>query len=160
MKKIVFSILVLLALACFSPLTAQEPMPYGLGITLAQAQKVLTAAQAEAEANKWNVVIAIVDSGGHLVLLSRMDNTQYGSVQVAQQKAWSAAAFRRPTKVFQDAVAAGGEGLRMLKIEGAMPVEGGLPLVVGGKIIGAIGISGVTSQQDGVIALAGFNALK
>lgn len=139
---------------------AQTPPPYGNAITLEQAKKVLAAAESEARKNQWNVVIAIVDTGGHLVLLQRLDDTQFGSVEVARQKAWSAAAFRRPTKVFQDALAAGGEGLRMLRVEGASPLEGGLPIVIGGKIIGAIGVSGVTSQQDGQIAKAGVDALK
>jgi len=134
--------------------------PYGPSIKLDQARKAMAAAEAEARKNNWNVVIAIVDAGGHLVLLQRLDDTQFGSVEVARQKAWTAAAFRRPTKVFQDAVAAGGEGLRMLKLEGATPLEGGLPIVLEGKIIGAIGVSGVTSQQDAQIAKAGVDALQ
>jgi glc operon protein GlcG len=150
-------------LVLFATLTAgaQTPTaPYGPPITLEQAKKVLAGAEAEARKNNWNVVIAIQDSGGHLVLLQRLDNTQFGSVQIAQQKAYSAVAFRRPTKVFQDGVAAGGEGLRLLKLEGATPVEGGLPIIVDGKVIGAIGVSGVTSQQDNQIAKAGADALK
>jgi uncharacterized protein GlcG (DUF336 family) len=134
--------------------------PYGAPISLEQAKKVLAGAEAEARKNSWNVVIAILDSGGHLVLLQRLDNTQFASVEVAQQKAYSAVAFRRPTKVFQDGVAAGGEGLRILKLAGATPVEGGLPLIVDGKLVGSIGVSGVTSQQDNQIAKAGADALK
>ncbi|MBI4662329.1 MAG: heme-binding protein [Verrucomicrobia bacterium] len=143
-----------------SILFGQTPLPYGAPIKLDQAKKVAAAAEAEARKNSWDVVIAIVDSGGHLVLMHRLDNTQFGSVEVARQKAWSAAAFRRPTKAFQEALAAGGEGLRLLKVEGAAPVEGGLPIVVDGRIIGAIGVSGVTSQQDAQIAKAGAEALK
>ena len=140
---------------------AQTPTtPYGAPISLDQAKKVLAGAEAEARKNSWNVVIAILDSGGHLVLLQRLDNTQFASIEVAQQKAYSAVAFRRPTKVFQDGVAAGGEGLRILKLAGATPVEGGLPLIFDGKIVGAIGVSGVTSQQDNQIAKAGFDSLK
>ena len=140
---------------------AQTPTtPYGVPITLDQAKKVLAGAEAEARKNSWNVVIAILDSGGHLVLLQRLDNTQFASIEVAQQKAYSAVAFRRPTKVFQDGVAAGGEGLRLLKLAGATPVEGGLPLIFDGKIVGSIGVSGVTSQQDNQIAKAGADALK
>ncbi len=140
---------------------AQTPaMAYGAPINLEQAKKVLAGAEAEARKNSWNVVIAILDSGGHLVLLQRLDNTQFASIEVAQQKAYSAVAFRRPTKVFQDGVAAGGEGLRILKLAGATPVEGGLPLILEGKIVGAIGVSGVTSQQDNQIAKAGADALK
>jgi len=141
--------------------TAQTPTtPYGAPISLDQAKKVLAGAEAEARKNSWNVVIAILDSGGHLVLLQRLDNTQFASVEVAQQKAYSAVAFRRPTKVFQDGVAAGGEGLRILKLAGATPVEGGLPLILDGKVVGAIGVSGVTSQQDNQIAKGGADALK
>jgi glc operon protein GlcG len=141
--------------------SAQTPTtPYGAPISLDQAKKVVAAAEAEARKNNWNVVIAVLDSGGHLVLLQRLDNTQFASVEVAQQKAYSAVAFRRPTKVFQDGVAAGGEGLRILKLAGATPVEGGLPLIVDGKLVGAIGVSGVTSQQDNQIAKAGADVLK
>ena len=147
----------LLLVACASVLRAQ---PYGSPIPLAEAKRILAAAQAEAIKNKWEVCIAIVDGGGHLVAFERMDTTQYGSIDVALEKARSAAAFRRSSKVFQDAVAAGGEGLRMLKLPGGLPIEGGLPLISGGKIIGAIGVSGVTSAQDGQIAAAGVAALK
>jgi glc operon protein GlcG len=134
---------------------AQEPMPYGPAITLEQAKDVMAGAEAEAQRNNWPVVIAIVDTGGNLVSLQRLDNAQFGSLEVARQKAWSAAAFRRPTKVFQDAVAGGGANLRILRLEGASPLEGGIPLVVDGQIIGAIGVSGVTSEQDAQIAQAG-----
>lgn len=147
----------LLLLACASLLRAQ---PYGLPIPLAEAKRVIAAAQAEAAKHKWEVCIAIVDGGGHLVAFERMDTTQYGSVEVAQEKARTAAGFRRSSKVFQDGVTAGGEGLRLLKLPGALPIEGGLPLISGGKIIGAIGVSGVTSAQDGQIAAAGAAALK
>jgi glc operon protein GlcG len=139
---------------------AQAPTPYGAPITLAQARKAAAGAEAEARKNNWNVVIAIVDPGGHLVLLHRLDDTQFGSVEVARQKAYSAAAFRRPTKAFEDVLASGGSGARILKVEGAVPSEGGLPIVINGKIVGAIGISGVTAQQDGQIAQAGVDALK
>lgn len=143
-----------------TPVLAQTPAtPYG-SLTLEQAKKAVAAAEAEARKNSWNVVIAVLDSGGHLVLLERLDNTQFGSVEVAQRKAYTAVAFRRPSKVFQDGVAAGGEGLRLLALEGATPIEGGLPLVIEGKVAGAIGVSGVTSQQDGQIAKAGADALK
>ncbi len=152
-------VLVFAALA--SAVRAQAPAPdYGAPIPLAEAKRALAAAQAEAVKNKWNVAIAIVDSGGHLVAYERLDSTQYGSVDVAQEKARTAAAFRRSTKIFQDSVADGGEGLRTLKLPGATPIEGGLPLVIGGKIVGAIGVSGVTSAQDGQIAAAGVAALK
>lgn len=135
-------------------------IPYGAPIPLAEAKRVIAAAQAEAVKNKWNVCIAVIDGGGHLVAFERMDSTQYGSVEVSLDKARSAAAFRRPTKAFQDGVAAGGEGLRLLKLSGGMPIEGGLPLISAGKVVGAIGVSGVTSAQDGQIAAAGVKALK
>ena len=125
--------------------------------TLAAATKIADAAQAEATRNKWNVVIAIVDDGGHLVHLRRMDDTQIGSVAVAEEKAKSAVLFRRPTKAFADAVASGRTAV--LRLPGAIPIEGGIPLVAGNHVVGAIGVSGVTSEQDGQIAQAGVNAL-
>lgn len=133
--------------------------PYGPAITLEQARKMSAAALRAAEQNGWLMVIAVMDPGGHLVLLERMDNAQFGSVQVAQDKARSAVAFRRPTKAFHDMVAAGGEGLRILVMSGAVPIDGGLPIVVGGAVIGGIGISGGTSAQDGQIAQAAVAAL-
>lgn len=138
---------------------AQFPS-YGPPITLAQARKVAAAAEAEATKNKWNVVIAIVDSGGNLVLLERMDDTQIFSIDIAQKKAKTANGMRRPSKVFDDGIAAGGAGVRVLGIDAMAPIEGGIPLIVDGKIVGAIGVSGVTSQQDGQIAAAGVAALK
>ena len=135
-------------------------VPYGAPIPLAEAKRVLIAAQAEAVRNNWNVAIAIVDSGGHLVAFERMDSTQHGSVAVAQEKARSAAAYRRPSKAFQDSLAKGGDGVRVLHLPGAIAVEGGLPIIVGGKLVGAIGVSGVTSEQDGLIAAAGLTVLK
>jgi len=151
----------IVALVPLAALTAaaQEPMPYGLAITLEQAKDVMAGAEAEAQTNNWPVVIAIVDTGGNVVLLQRLDNAQFGSVEVARQKAWSAAAFRRPTKVFQEAIAGGGANLRILRLEGASPLEGGIPIAVDGQIIGAIGVSGVTSEQDAQIAQAGIDSL-
>ena len=135
------------------------PPPYGSSITLDQAKKVLAGAEAEAKKNNWNVVISVVDPGGQLVTMSRLDNTQFGSIEVAREKAYSAVAFRRPTKAFQDAVGQGGENLRILRLSGASPLEGGIPIVVDGKIVGGIGVSGVTSAQDAQIARAGIEAL-
>lgn len=139
---------------------AQEPPAYGPPISLSQAFQVLEAAKAEAEKQKWPVAIAVVDGGGHLVAFYRLDNTQYGSVDVAIAKAKSAALFRRPTKAFEDILAGGGSNLRILKVEGAIPVEGGVPILLSGKIIGAIGVSGVKSNEDGIIAQAGAAAIK
>ena len=133
---------------------------YGPSVTLDQAKKAAAAALAEVRANKWIMAVAVVDTAGLLVYFEKMDGTQSGSVAVAQAKARSAALFQRPTKMFQDALAAGGEGLRVLALEGAVPVEGGLPLLVGGRVAGAIGLSGGTSAQDGQCAQAGVDALK
>jgi uncharacterized protein GlcG (DUF336 family) len=132
---------------------------YGPSITLDQAKKAAAPALAEARRNGWTMAVAVVDTSGALVYFERMDDTQSGSVTVAQAKARSAALFKRPTKAFQDALAAGGEGLRVLALEGAVPVEGGVPLVVNGAIAGAIGLSGGTSAQDGQCAQAGVAAI-
>jgi len=126
-------------------------------LTLDAAKKAAAAAEAEAAKNKWTVVVAIVDDGGHLVYLSRIDGTQTGSIDVAIRKARTAQAFKRPTKVFEDAIAGGRTAL--LGLEGIVPLEGGVPIVVGGQLVGAIGVSGVTSQQDGMVAKAGADAL-
>lgn len=141
---------------------AQAPpnVPYGLSISPDAAKKVAAAAIAEARKNNWQMAVAVVDTGGYLVYFERMPDTQIGSVQVAMDKARSAALFRRPTKTFQDALAAGAAGLRMLSLTGAVPVEGGIPLIVGGKVIGAIGASGGTSDQDGATAKAGADTAK
>jgi uncharacterized protein GlcG (DUF336 family) len=139
---------------------AQMPNVYGLSINLETAKKIAAPAIAEARKNNWTMAVAIADTGGNLVYFEKMDGTQTGSVRVAIGKARSAVLFKRPTKALQDTVAAGGEGLRMLRLEGAVPIEGGLPLLMDGKIVGAIGVSGGTSQQDGVVAKAGADTLK
>jgi glc operon protein GlcG len=114
------------------------------------------------EARKQNLpmAIAVVDTAGQLMAFERMDNTQFGSIAVSQDKAVSAAIYRRATKVFQDAVAGGGAGLRVLTLRGANAVEGGIPLTADGKIIGAIGVSGGSAEQDGVVAKAGLDGMK
>jgi glc operon protein GlcG len=122
-------------------------------LTLEAAKKIATAAEAEAQKNKWSVVIAVVDDGGHLIYLQRMDTTQTGSVDVAIRKAQTAMSFKRPTKVFEDAVAGGRNAL--IALPGALPLEGGVPITAGGQVVGAVGVSGVTAQQDGQIAKAG-----
>jgi uncharacterized protein GlcG (DUF336 family) len=137
-----------------------QTMSYGPSITIDQAKSAAAPAIAAARKNNWMMAIAIVDTAGVLVYFEKMDDTQVGSVEVAQSKARSAARFKRPTKAFQDALAAGGEGLRILALDGAIPVDGGLPLVVGGRIVGAIGVSGGTSAQDGQVGAAGVAALK
>ena len=141
------------------PLNADEPVPYGAPIDLATAKKVMAAAEAEAKKNDWPVVIAIVDGGGHLVLLERLDNTQWGSVEIAQLKALTAAKFRRPTRFWEERIARGGIDLKLLKING-FPMEGGLPIIHRGKVVGAVGVSGVTSTQDAQIGRAGIAAIR
>jgi uncharacterized protein GlcG (DUF336 family) len=137
----------------------QEPFPYGPAISLEQAQKVVAAAEAEAKKQKWPVAIAVVDSGGYLVLFQRLDNTQLGSVEVSIEKAKTAVLYRRPTKVFEDRIAQGGAELKLLRLPG-MPLEGGVPIIREGKIIGGIGVSGVQSTQDAAVAAAGLQGLE
>jgi uncharacterized protein GlcG (DUF336 family) len=138
---------------------AQVPQ-YGTSVNLEQARKAIAAAEAEARKNGWPMAIAVVDNAGQLVAFVKIDNTQTASVNVSQDKAMSAAIYRRPTKVFQDTVAKGGDGLRVFTLRGAVAVEGGLPLMLDGKIIGGIGVSGGTSDQDGVVAKAGADTSK
>ena len=126
-------------------------------LTLEVAKRIAAASGQFAQKNRWNVVIAIVDDGGHLVYFERMDGVQTGSVQVAIRKARSAAAFKRPTRVFEEAVAKGRTVL--VSLPGGMPFEGGVPITVDGQVIGAVGVSGVTAKQDGMVAQAGVDAL-
>jgi len=151
---------VALVLTFASVARAQGNMSYGTSITAETAKKLAAPAIAEAKKNNWSMAVAIVDIAGELVYFERMDDTQVGSVNISIDKARSAARFKRPTKAFQDTLAAGGEGLRILALQGAVPVDGGIPLVQGGKIVGAIGASGGTSAQDGQVAAAGAAALK
>jgi len=141
-------------------LAAQAQVPqYGPNVTYDQARKALAGAIADARRQSLPMAVAVVDTAGQLVAFERMDNTQTASTAVAQDKAVSAAIYRRPTKAFQDALAAGGPGLRVLTLRGANAVEGGLPLTIDGKIVGAIGISGGSAEQDGVVAKAGADAM-
>ncbi len=133
----------------------QSAPTYTAPISLELAKRVVLQAEREAEANGWNMVIAVVDSSGHLVILHKMDHAQYGSINIAQAKAMTAVNFKRPTKIFEDAIASGGLGLRLLSTEGLCPLEGGIPLFSAGAIIGAIGVSGAQSTQDGQVAQAG-----
>lgn len=128
-----------------------------MALTLEVAKQISAAAEAEAVKNNWTVAIAIVDEGGHLVHLAKLDNTQYGSIDVAIQKAQTSAAFKRATKVFEDAIAAGRNAIIGLK--GALPLEGGLPIIHDGKVIGAVGVSGMKSTEDGQVAKAGVDAM-
>jgi glc operon protein GlcG len=132
---------------------------YGPSIRLESAKQAAAAALAEARRNSWTMVVAVVDIAGELVYFEKMDDSQNGSVKVAVAKARSAALFKRPTKAFQDTLTATDDGLRILGLDGAVPVEGGIPLAIDGLIVGAIGVSGGTSQQDGECANAGVGAL-
>lgn len=136
-----------------------RPPDYDPTLTLADAQRMMAAAIAEADRNRWPMVIAILDSAARLTLLARMDHAQGGSIEVAQAKARTAVNFKRPTKVFEEAIAAGGQGVRTLSMPGVCPIEGGLPILRDGKVLGAIGVSGMRSDQDTVVALAGLAAL-
>jgi len=142
------------------PTAGPKLPPVGPTITIAQAKKVAEAALGPARVNGWTVVIAIADPGGHLVYLEKMDETQVGSVAIAESKARSAAMFKRPTKTFQDRLDRGGDGLRVLGLVGVVPVEGGLPIIVDGKLIGALGVSGGSSAEDEACAAAGAAALR
>jgi glc operon protein GlcG len=139
---------------------AAPPLPYGAPIAVEVAKKAAAAALAEAKKNNWFMAIAVVDPSGTLVYYEKMDNTQIGSSQVAIDKAKASAMFKRATKVFQDALAGGGAGLRVLGLQGVTPVEGGVPIIVNNQIIGAIGVSGAASDQDAVCAQAGAAAVR
>jgi glc operon protein GlcG len=163
-KMLVASILaavILTATASAQQAPSPPPItPYGAPLGLEAAKKVMAAAEAEAVKNNWAMAIVILDSTGHMVMLHKLDNTQYGSLMAAEDKAHSAINYRRPSKVFEDLVAQGGIGLRSLALRGASPLEGGIPINVDGKIVGAIGVSGGTSVQDGQVAKAGADAAK
>ena len=159
LNKTAFVSLVAAGVLAMGSALAQAPQ-YGADVTLEQARKAIAAGQAEARKNNWPVAIAVVDTHGFLVAFEKMDNTQTASVQIAVDKGLSAAMFRRPTKVFQDLLAKGGEGWRLPSLRGASMVDGGLPIVIGGKVVGGIGVSGVASHEYAVVAKAGTDALK
>jgi glc operon protein GlcG len=142
-------------LVCSAALAEELPVKKTLPLEVARQMGV--AAEKHARENMWNVCIAIVDDGGHLIYFQRMDGTQTGSVVVSQRKAQTAIGFKRPSKLFEEGVAGGRNAL--LGLPGAVPLEGGLPITAQGQMIGAIGVSGVTAQQDGMIAQAGVDAL-
>lgn len=143
---------------------SQPAMPsglpgYGLSLNLEDAKRVVAAAEAEARANGWAMVIAVVDAGANLVALQRMDDANIGSLAVAQSKAETAVKFRRSTKLFEDQIVAGGVGLRVLSMREICAVEGGLPIVVDGRIVGGVGVSGAQATQDAQVAAAGAAVL-
>lgn len=150
----------ILAVIAISASAQQGPLPYGAPISLETAKKIVAASVVEARKNNWGMAVAIADPAGHLVAFERIDDTQTGSINIAIGKARSAAQFRRPTKVFQDLLAKGSNFTYLLGLEGAVPVQGGIPIVIGGKIVGAVGVSGGTGEQDGVVAQAGLDSLK
>jgi glc operon protein GlcG len=165
-QSVVKSLSALAFALCVSSALAQQPAansnltPYGPPVTLETAKKAAAAALEETRKNNWNMAVAVVDPGGNLVYYEKMDNTQLGSAKISVNKARSAALFKRPTKAFQDALAGGGAGLRVLGLEGAVPVEGGFPLIVDGKVIGGIGLSGDTSEHDAQCAKVGADAVQ
>lgn len=138
---------------------ASQPMRYGAPISLTEAKRIMAAAEAEASRNEWPMVIAIVDMAGRLVMLQRMDHAQNGSLIIAREKARTAVDFKRPTKALQDSVAQGGVHLRLLGAPNALPMEGGVPIIKDGEIIGGIGVSGMSSHQDAQVAEAGIAGL-
>ena len=150
-----------LALLAAAPARAQTtPPPYGPPIGIEGARAVMAAAENEAAKNNWAVVISIIDSGGNIVMLHRHNDVQLSSIEISQGKAKTALMFKRPSKVLDDAISSGGPGLRFLALKDIVPLEGGLPLVADGKIVGAIGVSGVLSSQDSQVARAGADGLK
>lgn len=160
-KSLLVVALASVSLAAVAQTLQTPPVPqYGTTVNLEQARKVVAAAMVEARKNSWPVAVAVVDNAGMLVAYERMDNTQTASVQVSIDKAASAAMYRRSTKVFQDAVTGGGMGLRVLNLRGASAIEGGLTLMLEGKVIGGVGVSSVNSDQDAVVAKAGVDAVK
>ena len=139
------------------PPPSQLPHPYGAPIGVELARGVARAAIAEATRQGWTVAVAVVDAGGDLVYFERIDHTQAAGSQIAQDKARTAVRFKRPTRLLEAGIAAGRHAI--LGLPGAIPLDGGLPLIVDGAIVGAIGVSGVNSDQDGVVAQAGVDAL-
>lgn len=148
----------LLLLISFSvPSQARAQLPHTPVLTLDVSREATAAARKLARANGWNVVVVVVDQGGHPILLERMDGTQTASVEIALAKARSAAAFRRPTRVLGQWVSG---NVALLNLPGLVPIEGGLPLVVEGQVVGAVGVSGATAQQDGQAAQAAAEAVQ
>jgi glc operon protein GlcG len=150
----------LITLLCAASVLAQAPNPYGPPVSVENAKKAAAAALAEARKGNWNMAVAVVDTGGILVYYEKMENTQIASADIAIEKARTAVRFKRPSKAFQDLVAGGGAGLRVLGLRGVTPVEGGIPLIINGQIVGAIGVSGDAAEHDGLCATAGAATLK
>ena len=159
--KLVLGCVLAAFLAIAGSASAQQPStpPYGPAITLDDAKRAMSAAELEAAKNAWQVAITILDSGGNLVMFHKMDNTQLASITASEGKARTALTFKRSSKALDDAIAAGGAGLRLLAVKDITPLEGGLPILVDGRIVGAIGVSGALSSQDAQTAKAGADAV-
>ena len=149
------------SIAAFASVTglasAQDRPGYGTAVNLATAKKIVAAAMAEAQKNSWRVAVAIVDNHGTLVYYEMLDDTQTASAQIAVDKAKAAAMYRRPTRAFVDAIAKGGPAV--MTLPGVVASPGGVPIMVGGRVTGAVGVSGVTGDQDEQIAKAGLAGL-
>lgn len=156
-RTMLTALAVTLALAVTAAPAAQAQFADRKALTLEGAKRIMAAAEAEATKNKWTVAIAIVDEAGELVAFHKIDETQAGSIDIAIGKARTAARMKRPTKALEDAVAGGRTVL--LAVDGVVPLEGGVPITVEGRVVGAVGVSGVTSQQDAQVAQAGIAAL-
>jgi len=143
-----------------APAAAAGPMlPYGPPITLDQAKRAMAAAELEAAKNSWQVAITILDSGGNMVMFHKVDNTQLSAIETSAGKARTSLEFKLPSKALDDAIAAGGAGNRLLAIKDITPLQGGVLIEIGGRIVGAIGVSGALSAQDEQVATAGAAAL-
>jgi glc operon protein GlcG len=151
---------ILLGTAAPAQTPPPAPPPYGESINLEQSMKIVDAAMAEAKKNNWFMAITVVGPAGDLVYFAKMDNTQYASVTISQHKARAAATFRRPTKVFEENLGKGPEFIYQLTLDGMIGSQGGVPLILGGKLIGAIGCSGGTGPQDLQVCMVGVNTLK
>jgi glc operon protein GlcG len=162
MRKLVVTSVALCAAIIFGADARAQgaPPPYGEAINIETAKKAAAAAVEESKKNNWAMCVAVVAPSGDLVYFERMDNCQYGSIGISQRKATAAAVFRRPTKVFEDRVASGPAGAAVMSLGGVVASEGGIPIVIGGKLVGAIGCSGATGAQDGQACQAGVNAVK
>lgn len=152
-------VVALLACTLFAGMAvAQDRPPYGTAVTIDQAKKIAAGAIEESRKNNWRMAVAIVDNHGFLKYYEMMDDTQTASAQIAVDKAKGAAMYRRPTKVFEDGIAKG--RVAILALPGAMPIEGGVPIMVNGRVIGGIGVSGANSDQDAAAAMAGLKMLQ
>jgi glc operon protein GlcG len=157
MKRILSFLLIVLVIGILFSSHIQAQLLEKKTVSLELAKRIAAVAEAVAVKNNWTMVITILDDGGNLVYLEKMDNTQNGSIQVSMQKAHTAVFFKRPTKVFEDMVNNGRNSI--LGLQNAIPIEGGLPLIVNGVVIGAIGVSGAKSNEDGIVAKAGVDFL-